>query len=101
MSLWRTPRAMKAFKTTPEFAALSVSLAASQGSYNALLTAGLLWSLVKGNLEFKVFLLCVLIAGVCGGLTAVGRILFIQALPALVTPCCCYRSNSNLETIET
>lgn len=50
-----------------------VALAA--GLYNGFLAAGLLWGLVTANLEFKIFfLLCVLVAGVYGGLTAVRRI---------------------------
>lgn len=85
MFWWRTERAMKAFGTTPEFAAASATLAANQGLYNGFLAAGLLWGVLSANQDFKLFfLLCVLIAGVYGGLTANRRILFIQALPALL-----------------
>ena len=49
MALWQTPRAMKAFGTTPEFAAefaaASKVMAANQGVYNGFLAAGLFWSL--------------------------------------------------------
>ena len=49
MALWQTPRAMKAFGTTPEFAAefaaASKVMAANQGLYNGFLAAGLFWSL--------------------------------------------------------
>lgn len=63
-----------------------MSLAANQGLYDGSLAAGLLWGLVTNNLEFKVWLLrCMLVAGIHGRLRAVRHILFIQALPALVT----------------
>lgn len=86
MFLWRTPRAMRAFGTSPEFAEASAVLAANQGLYNGFLAAGLLWGLLSGSLAFKVFfLLCVLVAGIYGGLTVMRRILYIQAVPALLT----------------
>lgn len=53
------------------------------GTYNGFLAAGLIYGLVAGSLSFKVFfLVCVLIAGLFGALTASRRILFVQALPA-------------------
>lgn len=83
MFWWETPRAMKAFGTTGEFAKSSKVLAANQGLYNGFLAAGLLWGLARGTLEFKLFfLVCVLVAGLYGAATASRKILFIQALPA-------------------
>ena len=41
MFLWDKPRGMRTFRTTPEFAAASKSLAANQGLYNGFLAAGL------------------------------------------------------------
>ena len=87
MFLWTTPRGRKAFGTTPEFAEASKTLAANQGLYNGFLAAGLIWGLSLGAVgtQIKVFfLLCVLIAGVYGALTASRKILYVQALPALI-----------------
>lgn len=84
MFWWRTPRAMRAFGTTPEFAQASVALAANQGLYNGFLAAGLFWgALFGGGFAPKVFFVaCVVVAGVYGGLTANRRILLVQAAPA-------------------
>ena len=76
------------FNLTPEFAAASKTLAANQGLYNGFLAAGLIWSLVVGGHEgFHValfFLVCVIVAGIYGALTANKRIFFFQALPAIL-----------------
>lgn len=85
MFLWDKPYGRKAFGLTPEFATASKALAANQGLYNGFLAAGLFWGLLlgAGGEQVKVFfLLCVLVAGVFGALTANRRILFIQAVPA-------------------
>ncbi|MBZ9750937.1 DUF1304 domain-containing protein [Deinococcus sp. HMF7604] len=84
MFLWETPRAMKAFGTTPALAAQTRSLAANQGLYNGFLAAGLLWGLVTDQFSVKVFfLLCVLVAGVYGATsTRNPRIHFVQTVPA-------------------
>ena len=87
MFLWDTPRGRRAFNLTPELAAATRALAANQGLYNGFLAAGLLWglSLGVGGTHIKIFfLLCVLIAGIYGALTASRKILFVQALPALL-----------------
>ncbi len=86
MFLWRTPRAMRAFGTSPEFAKVSAPLAANQGLYNGFLAAGLFWGgLFGGGFALKVFFVaCVIVAGVYGGLTANRRILFVQAAPAVL-----------------
>lgn len=85
MFFWTTPRAMRAFGTSLEFAKASAPLAANQGLYNGFLAAGLLWGLFTGAFAIKVFfLLCVLVAGVYGSLTVVRRIFYIQALPAAI-----------------
>ena len=89
MFLWTTKRGRKAFGTTAEFAEASKVLAANQGLYNGFLAAGLGWALATGGWEgYKIamfFLACILVAGLYGGLTANRRILFIQAIPALIT----------------
>jgi putative membrane protein len=88
MFLWTTPRGMKAFGTSPEFARASATLAANQGLYNGFLAAGLIWGLVAGGsvgFSAKVFFLaCVLVAGLYGAATVNRRILFVQAVPAAV-----------------
>ncbi len=87
MFLWDKPAGMKAFRLTPEFAAQSKALAANQGLYNGFLAAGLFWGLSLGPAGTSVkmfFLLCVLVAGVYGAITASRKILFIQAVPAAI-----------------
>jgi putative membrane protein len=85
MFLWQSDRARAAFGTTVEFARESAPLAANQGLYNGFLAAGLVYGLIVDNLAFKVFfLVCVIIAGCYGAVTANRRIIFVQALPAAV-----------------
>jgi putative membrane protein len=85
MFLWTDPVGHRIFGTTPEFAAQSAVLAANQGLYNGFLAAGLLWALVAGRRDLKIFFLaCVIVAGVYGGLTAKMSILYVQALPGLL-----------------
>src|SRR4051794_7531872 len=88
MFLWTTPRALRSFGTTPEFAQASKALAANQGLYNGFLAAGLFWSLlypdpVFGHQLALFFLICVIVAAIYGGITAKRSILLIQGLPAL------------------
>nr|WP_223250751.1 DUF1304 domain-containing protein [Rhodanobacter denitrificans] len=87
MFLWTKPSGRRAFGITAEFAEESKALAANQGLYNGFLATGLAWSLWLGadGLGVKVFFLaCVLTAGIFGGLTASRKILWIQALPAVI-----------------
>jgi putative membrane protein len=85
MFLWTDPVGHRIFGTTPEFAAQSAVLAANQGLYNGFLAAGLLWGLVAGRRDLKIFFLaCVIVAGIYGGLTAKMSILYVQALPGLL-----------------
>lgn len=85
MFLWSGPTGQRVFGLTPEFAAQSAALAANQGLYNGFLAAGLLWGALRNNREFMIFfLLCVIVAGVYGGVTAKHSILFIQAAPGFV-----------------
>ena len=84
MFYWNDPVGHQVFNTTPEFAASSAVLAANQGLYNGFLALGLLWGLVSGRRDLKVFFLCcVIAAGVYGGLTAKMSILYVQGGPAL------------------
>ncbi|MDI3362078.1 DUF1304 domain-containing protein [Lelliottia sp. V89_10] len=87
MFLWNTPTGRKAFNLSEDFARETRVLAANQGLYNGFLAAGLLWGLWLGESGVPVtlfFLTCVLIAGVFGAITASRKILYVQALPALV-----------------
>ncbi|WP_155299181.1 DUF1304 domain-containing protein [Deinococcus kurensis] len=83
MFLWTTPRAMKAFGTTPDLAAQTRVMAGNQGLYNGFLAAGLIWGLITGSAAIQLFFLaCVAVAGLYGAATANRRILFIQTVPA-------------------
>ena len=87
MFLWTAPRTRAAFGTTAEFAGASKALAANQGLYNGFLAAGLLWGLslgASGNPIKIFFLLCVIVAGIYGGITASRKIVFVQALPGAI-----------------
>lgn len=90
---WNHPVGRKTFRMTPEYSAASASLAANQGLYNGFLAAGLLWGLITGVTSVKIFfLLCVVIAGLYGGLTAKRSILYMQALPGLLALIAVYLS---------
>ena len=87
MVMWDKPLGRRVFNTTPEFAAASKALAANQGLYNGFLAAGLLWGLTLGAQGRPVvffFLGCVIVAGVYGAVTVNRRILWVQALPAVL-----------------
>jgi putative membrane protein len=85
MFLWDHPVGRKTFKMTPEYSKASASLAANQGLYNGFLAAGLIWGLVTSNIPVQIFfLICVLVAGIYGGITAKRSILYMQALPGLL-----------------
>jgi putative membrane protein len=87
MFLWTKPAGRRAFGTTQEQAEQSKVLAMNQGLYNGFLAAGLLWGLSLGGAGRSVivfFLLCVIAAGVFGAVTANRKILWVQALPAVV-----------------
>ena len=87
MFLWDKPAGLRAFGQTREAAAASKVLAANQGLYNGFLAAGLFWglSLGAGGSSVKLFFLaCILVAGLYGAATASRKILFVQAIPALI-----------------
>ncbi|MBV8623812.1 MAG: DUF1304 domain-containing protein [Herbaspirillum sp.] len=85
MFLWTHPIGLKTFRQSREAAEASRVLAANQGLYNGFLAAGLFWSVATGERPVQFFfVICVLIAGLYGGLTAKRSILYIQGLPALL-----------------
>jgi len=85
MFLWDHPVGRKRFGMTPEYSKASASLAANQGLYNGFLAAGLIWGIIAEEPSIKIFfLVCVVVAGIYGSLTARRAILYIQALPGLL-----------------
>ena len=93
MFFWNHPVGRKTFKMTPEYAQESAKLAANQGLYNGFLAAGLIWGLISGETSIKIFfLVCVIVAGIFGGLTAKRSILYMQALPGLLALIAVYLS---------
>ncbi len=87
--LWTKPLGLKVFRNTPDKAAASAVLAANQGLYNGFLAAGLVWSLLHPNPAVAqqlatFFLGCVVVAGSYGAWTVSGRILYVQAAPAVL-----------------
>ena len=89
MFLWETPQVRRLFGTSPEFAANTRVLAANQGLYNGFLAAGLILALLRGvpgpgEILAHFVLACVVVAGLYGAATAARRILYVQALPAVL-----------------
>lgn len=94
MFYWDHPVGRKIFAMTAEQSASSAVLAMNQGLYNGFLAVGLLWGLVSGRFDIKVFFLgCVVVAGVFGAATAKGTILFTQAAPAAIALLFVYIAN--------
>ena len=85
-----TTRGPEVFNSFPkELFEPTTAMAANQGLYNAFLAAGLFWSLCIVDLLWhrrvaSCFLLMVCAAGIFGALTVSTRILFVQAVPALL-----------------
>ena len=89
MFLWTTPYGLKTFGNTPQKAQDTKVLAANQGLYNGFLAAGLVWGLMHAAPAFAwqikiFFLLCVIVAGLYGAYSVSRKILFVQAVPALI-----------------
>jgi putative membrane protein len=87
MFLWKRPVGQRIFGLSSEFAGQSAALAANQGLYNGFIAAGLLLGLTSPQ-QYQhsiVFLLvCAILAGVFGAITAKRSILWIQAAPAAI-----------------
>ena len=90
MFAWET-RGKKVFRGAmpEELFRPTKTLAANQGLYNGFLAAGLVWSLLIGDPVWSrnvalFFLSCVALAGMYGAATASRKILYVQALPAIV-----------------
>jgi putative membrane protein len=89
MFAWTT-RARKVFRGfPPELFEKTKPMAANQGLYNGFLAAGHIWSLIITDAAWSTnvaafFLGCVFIAGVYGAVTVQKKILYVQAVPALL-----------------
>lgn len=89
MFAWTT-RARKVFRGfPPELFEKTKPMAANQGLYNGFLAAGLVWSLLICDTQWSInvaffFLSCVLVAGLFGAFTVQKKILYVQAIPALI-----------------
>lgn len=85
MFRWEAPRTRKVFGTTPEFAAESRVMAANQGLYNGFLAAGLVYGLylgAAGTSMIAFLLVCIVVAGVYGAMTATKAAFVAQTIPA-------------------
>ncbi|QWT21894.1 DUF1304 domain-containing protein [Bacillus sp. NP157] len=87
MALWRS-RGPKVFGITPAFANDSAALASNQGLYNGFLVVALVLGLALREPFATAFVFyglgCVVVAGLWGAITASRRILYVQALPAIL-----------------
>ncbi len=83
MFLWEAEAGRALTGYSAEEAAFTSILAANQGLYNGFIAAGLLWGLVAGKRDVKIFfLICVVIAGLYGAWSANSTtILYLQAIP--------------------
>jgi putative membrane protein len=88
MYVWDKPLGLKIFRMDQAKAAATSSLAKNQGLYNGFLAAGLIWGLVAEpaiGLQVRTFfLVCVIVAGIVGAITANVRIFFVQSVPAVL-----------------
>jgi putative membrane protein len=88
MFAWTT-RGPKAFNKSLQELESSKTLAANQGLYNGFLAAGLIWTFFISDPQWHhhvalFFLKCVAVAGLYGSFTVTRKILYIQAVPALL-----------------
>ncbi len=65
------------------------AMAANQGLYNGFLAAGLIWTFLIENAEWRdnialFFLACVFVAGIYGAITVDKKTIFVQVIPALI-----------------
>jgi putative membrane protein len=89
MFLWETRMVRGIFGISADFAANTRVMAANQGLYNGFLAAGLILALIRGvpgpGQDLAHFILaCVIVAGLYGAATAARRILYVQAVPAVL-----------------
>lgn len=89
MFAWETI-GKRTFKSlAPELFKPTKALAANQGLYNGFLAAGLIWTFFIADPIWSknialFFLGCVAVAGIYGGITASKKIIYVQAIPAVI-----------------
>jgi putative membrane protein len=87
MFFWDKPVGLRLFGQSIENAKKSKILASNQGLYNGFLAVGLFWGIMLGadGISIKFFFLsCIIVAGIFGSITVNIKILFVQALPAII-----------------
>ncbi len=87
MFLWTKPKTIKIFGIRDQQLAEDTKvLAANQGLYNGFLSAGLVISFIKNDLDLSlIFLSFVIVAGIYGSYsTKKIRLFMVQGLPALI-----------------
>lgn len=89
MFLWTKPIGLRVFRQSLAQAKASEVLAANQGLYNGFLAAGLFWGVCETSeptaYQFKIFfLVCVIAAGIYGAFSVSRKILYVQAIPAMI-----------------
>ncbi len=89
MFLWQKPYGRKTFGLSKEEAKTTATLAKNQGLYNGFLAAGLIYSIFAADINvaytMKIFfLICVIIAGIYGGITVKAKLAIIQSIPAAI-----------------
>ncbi|MFG6684938.1 DUF1304 domain-containing protein [Mariniflexile sp. HNIBRBA6329] len=93
MFLWTTPKGIKIFGLkSKQFADDTKVLAANQGLYNGFLAAGLVFSIIKKDIQIAAFfLICVTIAGIYGAYsTKQIKLFYVQAVPAIIALISCF-----------
>jgi putative membrane protein len=84
---WETPVIYERLGFNADIAHQVAAIVQNAGLYNGFIAAGLLWGIFTQNhpLQTKTFfLICVLIAGIFGGITLSLNTLILQSLPALL-----------------
>jgi putative membrane protein len=87
MVLWSKPAGRRIFAMNADQARQTAVLAANQGLYNGFLAAGLGWGLLHDSCGSQIIifiLVCVVVAGIYGAITASRAILWVQGLPGAV-----------------
>ncbi len=86
--LWNSPKGRKIFRMSEVQASTTASLASNQGVYNALLALGLILTFFldrKNAFVMACYLLSfIFVVGVYGAASVNRRILFFQAIPAVI-----------------
>lgn len=93
MFFWTKPKGIKTFGLkSKQFAENTKVLAANQGLYNGFLAAGLVYTIIKNDLQTAIFfLICVTIAGLYGSYsTKQIKLFYVQAIPAIIALIFCF-----------